>query len=430
MISDGLKETNVDWIPTTPSHWSLRKAKFLFFNKSIKNRPDQPLLSVTQSYGVIRRDESETKVWNPEDDVSSYKLVEANDFVISLRSFEGGLELSSVSGLVSPAYTVLGKIQEIHPKYFWRLMKSSQFITELNKNVTGIRQGKNIGWDDFSNIYLPLPPIEEQRLISRYLDKKTQQIDTLIEKIEKKIELLKEQRTSLINHYVTKGLDPNVEMKESGVEWIGKIPKHWDIKRLKYIGERKSGDGFRVELQGNEFDEIPFYKVSDLNLIGNEKYLTVSNNYLSKQVIENEGLHIFPKDSIVFPKIGEALKLRKRRITSTTCCIDNNMMALMIQSNNDDVEFLYLTLSLVDFSLYCSSGTVPSISETQVGTIPIPVPPVDEQKRIAGYLSKHLGLLDSLVSSEARRCSLAEEYRQSLISSVVTGKVRVTEDMV
>ena len=107
--------------------------------------------------------------------------------------------------------------------------KSYQFIIELNKHVTGIRQGKNIGWDDFSNIY-PTPPLDEQKRIASYLDKKTNQIDSLIEKIEKKIKLLKEQRISLINQYVKKGLDPNVEMKNSGVEWIGRFQRIGNLK--------------------------------------------------------------------------------------------------------------------------------------------------------------------------------------------------------
>ena len=192
-------EPDTSWIGNFPERWNLLRSKYVFRNRSEKNFPTEQLLSVTQKNGVVIRSESETKVWNPTDDVSGYKLIVPGDFVISLRSFEGGIELSKIRGIVSPTYVVLEPIKPIEENYFWWLMKSRQFITELNKNVTGIRQGKTIGWDDFSNIYLPIPPMVEQTKISRYLDKKTKQIDLLIEKIQKKIELLNVQRTSLIN---------------------------------------------------------------------------------------------------------------------------------------------------------------------------------------------------------------------------------------
>ena len=262
---DSYNNTLIDWIPEIPEHWSLIRSKFMFRNKSVKNCPDEPLLSVSQKAGVILRSESDLNVWNPTEDVSGYKLIEPGDFVISLRSFEGGLELSNVKGIVSPAYTVLEKTRKVDDHYFWWLMKSHQFIIELNKHVTGIRQGKNIGWDDFSNIYLSVPPIEDQKLISRYLDKKTSQIDSMIEKVKKKIDILKEQRTSLINHYVTKGLDPNVDMKDSGVEWIGEIPEHWEVSKFKYFFE--FGMGQTILKEDLTDDGIPVLSATEKHTV-------------------------------------------------------------------------------------------------------------------------------------------------------------------
>ena len=131
----------MQWIGENKLGWGIIRSKYLFRNKSSKNHIGEELLSVNQKEGVIKRSELDSKVWNPSEDISSYKLVEYGNFVISLRSFEGGLELSKIKGLVSPAYTVLENIQKINNDYFWWMMKSSQFIIELNKHVSGIRQG-------------------------------------------------------------------------------------------------------------------------------------------------------------------------------------------------------------------------------------------------------------------------------------------------
>ena len=207
-----MKNSDVEWIGEMPANWDAIRSRFMFNNKSEKNFLNEPLLSVTQRDGVVIRSEFDMRVWNPTADVSGYKLIDPGDFVISLRSFEGGIELSKVRGIVSPAYTILETYKDIDHHYFWWLMKSHQFIIELNRHVTGIRQGKNIIWDDFSNIHLTIPSMGEQKRISSHLDKKARQIDRLIEKIEKKISLLSEYRQSLISSVVTGKIKVTEEM--------------------------------------------------------------------------------------------------------------------------------------------------------------------------------------------------------------------------
>ncbi len=139
------------------------------------------------------------------------------------------------------------------------------------------------------------------------------------------------------------------EYKDSGIEWIGEIPKHWDCKHLKFLGVIKSGNGFKLELQGDEISSIPFYKVSDTNHVGNEKYLFKSNNYVSGEIVNRENFWLFPKGTIVFPKIGEVLKLNKRRILSIDGCIDNNMMGLTIKTE-DSIDYVFTVMTLVSHS--------------------------------------------------------------------------------
>jgi len=422
---ESYETTGLDWVSEIPEHWSLTRSKFIFRSKSVKNCPDEPLLSVTQKNGVILRSESDLNVWNPTEDVSGYKLIEPSNFVISLRSFEGGLELSTIKGIVSPAYTVLEKTTKINDGYFRWLMKSHQFIIELNKHVTGIRQGKNIGWDDFSNIYLTVPPIEEQKLISQYLDKKTSQIDSLVEKIKKKIYLLKEQRTSLINHYVTKGLDPNVEMRDSGVEWIGEIPKHWTIKKIKHISQVKRGSSPRPIDDLRYFDEDGRYswvRIADVSASG--KYLERTTEKLSEL---GSSLSTKMKPGDLFLSIAGTVG--KPIITKIECCIHDGFVWFDgLDINNDYLYYLFLVGSC--FQGLGKMGTQLNLNTDTVGDVQITFPSKKEQEKVVLHLEDDLGKMDQLIHFEQQKRHKLNEYRQSLISSVVTGKVRITEDMI
>jgi len=418
-------------LTSVPEEWSIIPCGVFFKEKSIKNTEGEMNLSVYRDYGVIPKDSRDDNHNRVSEDTSNYKLVESGDFVLNkMKGWSGSLGVSQYRGIVSPSYTVLEPVREIHNKYFHYLLRSETYRQMYESLSYGVRIGQwELRYHDFKQIPSLYPPVEEQKLISRYLDKKTEQIDSLIEKIQKKIELLKEQRTSLINQCVTKGLDPNVEMKDSGVEWIGEIPKHWEVKTLKRIGDRKSGDGFKIELQGKEDGKVPFYKVSDTNLNGNEKFLIAANNYLDEDEITDNQLRKFPPNTIVFPKIGEVLKLNKRRITTKECCIDNNMMGF-IPCSEDLTKFIFFFMILVKFEWYCSDGTIPSISGAQVGMIPFISPPPEEQKNIISKIEHELEKLDRLVLLEQHRSNKLSEYRHCLISSLVTGKVRVTEDMI
>ena len=219
-------------LTSVPEEWSIIPCGVFFKEKSIKNTEGEMNLSVYRDYGVIPKDSRDDNHNRVSEDTSNYKLVESGDFVLNkMKGWSGSLGVSEYRGIVSPSYTVLEPVREIHNKYFHYLLRSETYRQMYESLSYGVRIGQwELRYHDFKQIPSLYPPIDEQKLISRYLDKKTEQIDSLIEKIQKKIELLKEQRTSLINQCVTKGLDPNVEMKDSGVEWIGEIPKHWQVK--------------------------------------------------------------------------------------------------------------------------------------------------------------------------------------------------------
>ena len=220
-----------------PSDWEVIPCGYFFKEKSIKNNFGEVNLSVYRDYGVIPKDTRDDNHNRVSEDISNYKLVDKGDFVLNkMKCWMGSLGVSNYRGIVSPSYTVLEPKREIHNQYFHYLLRSEQYRQIYESLSYGVRVGQwELRFHDFKLIPALYPKIKEQEFISKYLDNKTQKINSLIEKIEKKIELLNEQKTAMINQYVTRGLDLNVEMKDSGVKGIGDIPKNWSLKKISHI---------------------------------------------------------------------------------------------------------------------------------------------------------------------------------------------------
>lgn len=214
------------WLGDIPAHWEMRKLKYLFSERLQKGYPNETLLAATQTRGIISKSMYETRTVTAQKDLHLLKLVEIGDFVISLRSFQGGIEQAYFRGIISPAYTVMILCPSIERNYFKHLAKSKTFLSLLKTCVTGIREGQNIDYERLRRYSLPLPSIVEQTQIARFLDSKTAQIDKFTRNKRRLIELLKEQKQHIINQAVTRGLDPNVKLKPSGVAWLGDIPEH------------------------------------------------------------------------------------------------------------------------------------------------------------------------------------------------------------
>lgn len=194
-----LKNTDIPWLPKIPKHWNTIKVRHLFNETTIKGFPNEVLLVASQEHGVVSKDVFGKRTVEATKDLHLLKLVEVGDFVISLRSFQGGIELAHQRGIISPAYTILKEKKKINKRYFKHLFKSKPFVSLMALCVKGIREGQNIDIPTFKNEYLPLPPIEEQKKIGAYLDAKTQQIQDFITKKQKLIQLLEEKKKAVIN---------------------------------------------------------------------------------------------------------------------------------------------------------------------------------------------------------------------------------------
>ena len=231
------KDSGVQWLGEIPSHWELKHLRNFLTIFSEKGHGDKQLLSVTREKGVILRDKDnkeENHNFVP-DDLSGYKHLCAGDFIINkMKSWQGSYGVSEYEGIVSPAYFTC-KLRGVDPRFFSRAIRSKAYIGFFMQYSKGIRVDQ---WDldpnSMKDIPFVLPPLSEQQAIAAYLDEQTAKIDTAIAQQQKMIDLLNERKQIIINRAVTKGLNPNVKMKDSGVEWIGEIPEHWKMIRLGY----------------------------------------------------------------------------------------------------------------------------------------------------------------------------------------------------
>jgi len=320
------KDSGVPWLGQIPSHWQVKKLKRAFSEISDKAKPGDEQLAATQKFGVISQSqfmkEQDQKLVLALKGTDNFKHLEKDDFVISLRAFEGGIERSSQSGCVSPAYTVLRSKGEVSPGFAARLLKTPEFISQISMTYDGIREGKAIKFKDAGPVPLPIPPSSEQSAITSFIDGVIFKMDSAIASQERMIELLKERRSAIITQAVTKGLDSKVKMKDSGVPRLGLIPEKWEAIPLRYLGRLNGGAGFPDDEQVGRDGDINFFKVKHLGAADSAGCMTDSDNSICEEKAKRLGAYIFKPGTILFAKVGAALLLNRFRMSDARCCAD------------------------------------------------------------------------------------------------------------
>ena len=411
------KDSGVQWLGVIPTHWKIQKMKYSFTERSEKNHPDESVLCATQSQGVIPQSMYENRVVVVNKGFENLKLVKVGDFVISLRSFQGGIEYAYYQGIISAAYTILKPNDSITPGYARLLMKSFGFIQLLQTCVTGIREGQNINYDLLKNKFIPLPPKEEQEAITKFLDKRTEEIDEQISKVEREIELLKEYKQAEVARVVIHGLNPNAPTKPSGISWIGDIPAHWEIRKIKYTFSERS--------EKNHPDESVLCATQSQGVIP-------QSMYDNRVVVVNKGF-----ENLKLVLVGDfVISLRSFQggieyayyqgiisaaytILTPNSAIDSGYAKLLLKSHN----FIQLLKT-------CVTGIREgqNINYDLLKNKYIPIPPIDEQQDIATYIEHKTTEIDRLVVELTYQVEYLKEYKQRLIADVVTGKINVQPD--
>ena len=422
-----MKNSGIDWIGMIPNDWCVEKGKHVFAQRNTKGNETPVLLAATQKSGMIPQSLLEGVVQVKLDtDLQTFKTVHVGDFVISLRSFQGGFEMSDYEGVCSPAYQVFYSTQDIFHKYYKYLFKSYGFISKMNSLVVGIREGKNIQYKDFAESMLPIPPLPTQQRIANFLDRKCAEIDELAALQEAMIAELKRYKQSVITEAVTKGLDPNVPMKDSGVEWLGNIPKGWEVKKVKNVTTAiTKGNGITKEEVFVDGD-TPCIRYGEIYSKYDNSFVTCMSK-TKKDVLST--LHYFGNGDILCAGTGELVEEIGKSIVylgENQCLAGGDIIVL---SHNQNPLFLNFALNsrYAQAQKSCSKAKlkVVHISAYDIGSVLIAFPSLTEQCAIADYLDKKCAEIDELIAIKQQKIEALKEYKKSVIFEYVTGKKEI-----
>lgn len=422
-----MKDSGTAWLGIIPKDWELSKISSIYELRTQKvSDKDYPPLSVTMN-GIVPQLDSAAKT-NAHDD---RKLVKKGDFAINSRSDRrGSCGVSEYDGSVSLINTVMKPRDEMNPDYYNWLFHTIQFADEFYKWGHGIVDDLwTTNWQDMKHIDIPVPTLDEQKVIADYLNKAIPEIDALHTDIEKQIETLEEYKKSIITEAVTKGLDPDVEMKDSGIEWVGMIPKNWNVTRIGYeswIRARLGWKGLKAEeyvLEGHPFlsaFNIIQNKISwdELNYITNERYNE------SPEIMLKVGDIVLVKDGA---GIGKCAKIDN--LPYETATTNGSLAVISSTVEKLDYNYLYFYLQSAMFQNYIlrimNGMGVPHLSQEELRKIKIPFPPINEQIEIAKYLEKKRNDIDMAILEKIQQLETLEQYKKSVIYEYVTGKKEV-----
>lgn len=415
------KNSGFEWIGEIPTSWELYKGKYMFTQRNLRgNTIELQLLSPTQKYGVVPQSVYEDRSGmnavklNENANLSALKTIHKGDFCISLRSFQGGFEYSEYEGVVSPAYQVFYPVVKVARGYYKYLFKDSGFIEKMNSYTMTLRDGKNIAFADFGNTYIPCPPVDEQQRISDFLDTKCAEIDALTADIQAQIDTLEQYKRSIITETVTKGLNPNAEMKDSGIQWIGNIPAHWDVIRGKYI--------LRYMQKPVREDDgvITCFRDGEVTLRSNrrEDGFTMSDKEIGYQGIDVGDLVVHGMDGFA-GSIGISDSRGKASPVLNVLETDQNKRYIMYYLRSMAYSDVFLALATGIRVRSCD------LRWNKLADLSYPVPPLDEQKAIVEHIDAVLAKADAVISDKKAQLATLDEYKKSLIFEYVTGKKEV-----
>lgn len=418
------KDSGVKWLGEIPSHWEVVRGLGVFSENKSKNTQFENSTVLSLSYGkiIVKKDIDSGLV--PEE-YSSYQIVRPGCIIVrstDLQNDKTSLRIGYVcnEGIITSAYLGLQVKGNNNDKYLYYFLHDWDITKEIYRHGNGLRQ--SLSWNDLRDISVLLPPLSEQDAIVRYLDTATSEIDKAIAMQQKMIDLLNERKQIIIQNAVTKGLDENVEMKESGVEWIGRIPKHWEVLKLKRCAIIKTGTTPPTSnLKYFENGDIPWFTPGDIN----DMNLHLSSKTITKKAIEDNVGRLFPAKSIYFVGIGATVG----KVASCDFEASSNQQINAIMCN-DRLDYKFATYCLLMEQRIIRETTnfvtLPILNQSSTGLINIVVPPKSEQQQIVTYLDSKMQRFDTAIANCQRQITLLQERKQIIINEVVTGKVRVS----
>ena len=397
-----MKDSGIEWIGEIPEGWRTINPKALFTQRKDKAQKGERQLTSSQQYGILYQDDymelTGSKVVTVEKDFDILKHVEAGDFVISMRSFQGGLEYSTKSGAISSAYVMLvPNLELVYPRFYRWLLKSSIYIDALQRTTNMVRDGQAMRYSNFAQVRLFTLPLDEQKSRADFLDLECSSIDKILFKTRSSIEEYKKLKQAVITQAVTKGVRSEREMKDSGVEWIGEIPVDWEISRIKYVSIFEPSCDFR--------------KLTPETII----------TYSPMECIKNG---TFERKTSLYGNLAHTLTPFQNgdRLGSSELFV--------FRPQNINTRYLFYWLQNKLFvhqacATMTGTGGLKRISPSFVKNCNIHYPSTAEQAQIAAYLDTKCAKIDRLIAKKEQLVKELDSYKKSLIYEVVTGKREV-----
>ena len=412
-----MKDSGVNWIGLIPVDWN-------HFTQR-KDRAPQGMVQLTasQKYGVITQSEyverTGANIVTVQKDFDILKLVCVGDFVIHMRSFQGGLEYSEKTGSISSAYVMLIPHKTIRvPRYYKWFFKSSNYVDALSSTSNLVRDGQAMRWANFIQLPITLPPEEEQNRIADYLDAKCAEIDALTADIQTQIDTLEQYKRSVITEAVTKGLEPDVEMKDSGIAWVGMIPAHWPLHPVyTYFGERKNKNRFGVE---DNLLSLSYGRVIRKDINTSDGLLPESFN--TYNIVEAGDIIIRPTD-LQNDKRSLRTGLVKEHGIITSAYID---LCPIKEVDSRYFHFLLHAYDVMKVFYNMGNGVRQGLNYSEFSRLMVFEPSYDEQVAIADHLDAKCAEIDDTIAQKQEQLSTLEAYKKSLIYEYVTGKKEVS----
>ncbi|WP_345851666.1 restriction endonuclease subunit S [Shewanella algae] len=431
---EAYKNSGEDWIGDIPEEWLLRRFKFLITEINERSQSgEENLLSVSQYTGVTNKSDKlgEGDLITNAESLEGYKKVTKGDLVSNIMlAWNGSLGVSPFDGITSPAYAVYRFGNECLDRFYHYLLRTELYKSEFKRRSTGVIESRlRLYTDDFFDVVGILPSLKEQLLIACFLDKKTAQIDDAIAIKDQQINLLKERKQIIIQQAVTQGLDPNVPMKDSCVDWIGKIPAHWDITKISNITNTTSGStpqSGNVEAYYN--GNIPWVRTTDLN----DDLLFDTPEKITYKALRETSCKLVPENSVCVAMYGGAGTIGKHALLKFSGTV-NQAVCAILPCHKLVPKFLYYYMKFYrpHWMIVAKGSRVdPNISQDQVRRMPITLPSIQEQTTIVDFINDQLGMFNDAEGFYLQQIEKLKEYKTTLINSAVTGKIKIIPEMI
>lgn len=427
-----MKASGISWLGELPSNWELRKIKYCLQERVEKNNPVRTteILSLTAKQGVIPYDQKEGGGNKPKEDVSAYRLAYPGDIVMnSMNILSGSVGLSQYFGCVSPVYYMLRPWNAKEDvRYYNYIFQTTMFQRSLfglgngilikesgNGKLNTIRM--RIPMDKFGGLFIPVAPTGEQHRIADFLDAKCAEIDVLTTDIQTQIDTLEQYKRSVITETVTKGLNPDSEMKDSGIEWVGAIPAHWSIHPVyTYFGERKNKNSFGRE---DNLLSLSYGRVIRKDINTSDGLLPESFN--TYNIVEAGDIIIRPTD-LQNDKRSLRTGLVREHGIITSAYID---LYPLKKVDSRYFHFLLHAYDIMKVFYNMGNGVRQGLNYSEFSRLMVFEPPYDEQVAMADYLEAKVEEVDAVISDKKEQLATLDEYKKSLIFEYVTGKKEV-----